>query len=153
MTLKFEKPTLKDVKQMLTLVEPEVKKGNILPRSADEIANTIRSYFVAKDGEEIAGFCALYIYTQKLAEVRSLIVGEKYQNQGIGRKLVSLVLQEGESLGIRDFLVLTYRENFFKHLGFHVIEKDKIPNHKIWADCIKCKHFPKCNEIALLKRL
>lgn len=151
MKVKFEKPTLKDVPQMLTLVEPEVKKGNILPRSADEIANTIRSYFVAREGERIVGFCALHIYTQKLAEVRSLIVDAQYQNMGIGRELVSLVLQEGKALGICDFLVLTYRQAFFQHLGFEVIEKSEIPSHKIWADCIKCKHFPRCDEIALLK--
>ena len=26
-------------------------------------------------------------------------------------------------------------------------------NHKIWADCIKCIHFPVCNEIALVYKL
>lgn len=144
---------MSDIPQMLALVEPEVQKGNILPRSQDEIANTIRSYVIARDEEKIVGFCALYIYTQKLAEVRSLIVSEEYQNQGIGKELVLRVLQEGEMLGICEFLVLTYREAFFKKLGFEVIEKTEIPNHKIWTDCIKCKHFPQCNEIALFKRL
>lgn len=138
---------------MLALVAPEVQKGNILPRSEDEIANTIRSYIVARDGERIVGFCALYIYTQELAEVRSLIVDEQYQNRGIGKELIRCIMQEGKTLGIETLLVLTYKEHFFQKLGFYVIEKSKIPNHKIWTDCIKCKHFPQCNEIALLKHL
>ena len=138
---------------MLKLVEPEVQKGNILPRSEEEMANAIRSYIIAKSEDRIIGFCALYIYTSKLAEVRSLIVSEAYQGRGVGSKLVSLVLDEGLKLGVRDFLVLTYRESFFKNLGFKVIEKTQIPNQKIWTDCIKCKHFPKCDEVALFKQV
>ncbi len=151
--MKFEKPTLKDVSEMLALVEPEVKRGNILPRSEEEVANAIRSYILARNAEEIVGFCSLYIHTPRLAEVRSLIVSEKYQGQGLGSKLVSLVLDEGKDLGVCDFLVLTYRESMFKKLGFEVIEKTQIPNQKIWTDCIKCKHFPKCDEIALFKQV
>ena len=37
----------------------------------------------------------------------------------------------------------------FEKLGFNEIDKETIPEHKIWADCVKCKHFPVCNEIAL----
>ena len=33
------------------------------------------------------------------------------------------------------------------------IQKELLPEHKIWADCIKCKHFPICNEVSLIKNL
>lgn len=151
--MEFVKPTLKDIAEMIALVEPEVKKGVILPRSQEEMANTIRSYYVAKAEGRIVGFCALHIYSPSLAEVRSLIVKEEYRSNGIGKGLVELLLEEGKRLGIEEVLVLTYQERFFKALGFSVIEKEEIPNPKIWTDCIKCKHFPKCNEIALLKRI
>ncbi|RDU72187.1 N-acetyltransferase [Helicobacter brantae] len=151
--MEFVKPTLKDIAEMIALVEPEVKKGVILPRSQEEMANTIRSYYVAKVEGRIVGFCALHIYSPSLAEVRSLIVKEEYRSNGIGKGLVELLLEEGKRLGIEEVLVLTYQERFFKALGFSVIEKEEIPNPKIWTDCIKCKHFPKCNEIALLKRI
>lgn len=151
--MKFEKPTLLDIPQMLSLVEPEILKGNILMRSQDEIANAIRSYWIARKEGEIIGFCALHIYTPKLAEVRSLIVRSDFQGRGIGGKLVELVMQEGGGLGVREFLVLTYRDGFFKRLGFEVITREEIPSHKVLADCKKCKHFSACNEIALLKKI
>lgn len=151
--MEFLKPTLKDIEEMIALVAPEIHKGVILPRSAEEMANTIRSYYIAKEGDEIVGFCALHIYSPTLAEVRSLIVKEDFRSKGVGKKLVSLLLDEGKKLGIEEVLVLTYQEGFFKSLGFVVIEKEEIPNPKIWTDCIKCKHFPKCNEIALLKKI
>lgn len=151
--MEFYKPILKEIEEMIALVAPEVEKGIILPRSAEEMANTIRSYYVAKEGEEIIGFCALHIYSPILAEVRSLIVREDFRSKGVGKNLVTLLLEEGKKLGIEEVLVLTYQEGFFRSLGFSVIEKEKIPNPKIWTDCIKCKHFPKCNEIALLKKI
>lgn len=151
--MEFLKPTLKDIDEMIALVSPEIEQGIILPRSSEEMANTIRSYYIAKEGDKIVGFCALHIYSPILAEVRSLIVEKSFRSQGVGRRLVSLLLEEGKKLGIEEVLVLTYQEEFFKSLGFCVIEKENIPNPKIWTDCIKCKHFPKCNEIALLKKI
>lgn len=151
--MRFDKPTLRDIPQMLSLVAPEVSKGHIIKRSEDEIANAIRSYCVVREGEEIVGFCALYIYTPKLAEVRSLIVRSDHQGRGIGGRLVGFVMEEGEALGVREFLVLTHKNRFFKRLGFEVIPPEKIPSHKVLADCVKCKHFKQCNEVALLKKL
>lgn len=151
--IEYTKARLDDIAQMMKLVEPEIEKGVILHRSEDEIANTIRSYILAKDEGKIVGFCALYIYSQNLAEVRSLIVSSAYQQKGIGRGLVESILQEGRELGIQEILSLTYQVEFFKKMGFEVIEKTQIPNHKIWTDCIKCKRFPACDEIALLKKL
>ena len=181
---------------MQALVQEEVEKGLILPRSLEEMAKNIRSYVIAttqaqeenksgeingeriegiesggeknsaekareektkkitvgkKLGEKIIGFCALHIYTPSLAEIRSLVVAEGYRHRGIAQNLVAKNIDEGLALGLREFLVLTYRPNLFKILGFEEIEKHKIPNHKIWADCIACKHFPTCQEIALLK--
>jgi len=39
---------------------------------------------------------------------------------------------------------------FFKRLKFEEIPKESIPEHKIWTDCIKCIHFPLCNETSLI---
>lgn len=138
---------------MMELVEPEIKKGIILHRSEDEIANTIRSYFVAKEQGKIVGFCALYLYSKDLAEVRSLIVSPSFQKRGIGKGLVEAILQEGRELGVKEVLSLTYQVQFFEKMGFAIIDKALIPNPKIWTDCIKCKRFPVCDEVALLKRL
>ena len=214
--IEYKKPHLSDLEEMQALVQEEVEKGLILPRSLEEMAKNIRSYVIAttqaqeesrggeingegieaeginggeitskkiigeenegiesrgeknsaekareektkkiaagkKSDEKIIGFCALHIYTPTLAEIRSLVVAEGYRHRGIAQNLVAKNIDEGLALGLREFLVLTYRPNLFKILGFEEIEKDKIPNHKIWADCIACKHFPTCQEIALLK--
>lgn len=148
------KAKLSDIPQMQSLVLTEVKEGVILNRSEDEVATNIRSYVLAKDDDKLVGYTALHIHSPRLAEIRSLIVDEAYRGQKVGQRMVDFALKEAKALGVsEDVLVLTYLPEFFRKLGFVEINKEGIPEHKIWADCIKCIHFPICNEIALVYKL
>jgi len=147
--IKYFNPTVQYIESMQKLVKKDIDEGNILHRSDDEIATTIRSYTCASIDNKLVGFVALHIYSKNLAEVRSLIVDEKYRGLSIGKGLILKCLEEAKKLSIKKVLSLTYKDKFFENLGFKQIEKDTIPEHKIWADCIKCKHFPICNEVAL----
>jgi len=150
----LEKAVLSDIPAMQALVISEVKEGVILNRSEDEVATNIRSYVLAKENEKLLGYTALHIHSRRVAEIRSLIVDEAYRGQKIGQRLVEFALEEAKTLGVQeDVLVLTYQPAFFEKLGFVEISKEGIPEHKIWADCIKCIHFPVCNEIALVYKL
>ena len=152
--IRLVKATLDDIAQMQALVVSEVKDGVILNRSEDEVATNIRSYVLAKEDEKIVGYTALHIHSKRLAEIRSLIVDEEYRGQNIGQRMVEFTLKEAKDLGIEeDVLVLTYLPLFFEKLNFYEINKELIPEHKIWADCIKCIHFPVCNEIALVYKI
>lgn len=148
--LELKKASLRDIAAMQKLVKPEVESGVILPRSDDEIATNIRSYTLATKDDEIIAYSALHIHTPALAEVRSLIVSSNSRGLGIGRKIVEKLLEEAKFYGIQRVFTLTYQKVFFEKLGFIEISKTELPQQKIWADCIKCKHFPVCNEIALI---
>jgi len=151
--VKLVKAKLSDIPQMQKLVQKEVKDGIILQRSNDEVSTNIRSYILAKDKDRVIGYGALHIHSTTLAEIRSLIVDKSYRGQNIGKSIVEFALQEAKELGLKEVLVLTYMEDFFKKLNFVEIPKETIPEHKIWADCIKCIHFPICNEISLIYKL
>jgi amino-acid N-acetyltransferase len=152
--IELVKAKLSDIPEMQALVLSEVKDGIILNRSEDEVATNIRSYVLAKENDVIIGYTALHVHSKRVAEIRSLIVDEKYRGQHIGQKMVEFTLKEAKDLGVEeDVLVLTYLPQFFAKIGFLEINKDVIPEHKIWADCIKCIHFPVCNEIALIYKL
>lgn len=151
--MKFIKPTMSDIPKMQQLVAIEVQNGVILYRDDDEIANTIRSYILAIDGNEIVGFGAVHIYSASLAEIRSLVVSSEHRGHGIGFGIVKNLEKEAKQLGVEKLLALTYQQAFFEKAGFVEIEKNEIPEHKIWADCIKCKHFPICNEKSMIKTI
>lgn len=143
------KPNVTHIKDMQKLVEADVQNGNILDRSAHEMATTIRSYIAIKYKEEIVAFVALHIHTVELAEIRSLIVKEEFRGMTLGKELISRCISEAKDLKLKKLLVLTYKQKLFETFGFKVIEKESIPETKIWADCIKCKHFPVCDEVSL----
>ena len=149
MKIELIKASLGDIQEMQELVAPEIESGVILVRSDDEIATNIRSYILAKDADKLVGFCALHIHAPSLAELRSLIVKEDYRAKKIGEQLVNKAIEEASMLGLEKVLSLTYKQSFFERLGFVEIPKESLPEHKIWADCIKCKHFPICDEISL----
>ena len=152
--IELVKATLSDIPAMQALVSSEVKDGVILNRSEDEVATNIRSYVLAKDKGKIVGYTALHVHSKRLAEIRSLVVDESYRGQKIGQCMIEFTLNEAKDLEVEeDVLVLTYLPQFFEKLGFVEIDKERIPEHKIWADCIKCIHFPICNEVALIYKI
>jgi len=153
MNIEYKKASLHNISDMQELVLPEVESGIILERSSDEIATNIRSYTLAYHSDKLIGFCALHVHTASLAEIRSLIVKDGFRGKKIGENLIKICSEEAQNLGLEKLLSLTYKQSFFEKLGFVEIQKESIPEHKIWADCIKCKHFPVCNEVSLIKNL
>ena len=152
--IELVKAKLSDIPAMQDMVLSEVKDGVILNRSEDEVATNIRSYVLAKDNGKLVGYTALHIHSKRLAEIRSLIVDVSYRGQKIGQQMVEFTLHEAKELCIKeDVLVLTYLPIFFEKMGFKEINKELIPEHKIWTDCIKCIHFPVCNETALVYKI
>lgn len=148
------KAKLSDIPAMQALVVSEVKDGVILERNEDEVATNIRSYVLAKENDKLLGYAALHIHSSRLSEIRSLIVSSEYRGRNIGKKIVLFALDEAKALGVsEEVLVLTYLPEFFKKMDFIEIPKETIPEHKIWADCIKCIHFPVCNEVSLVYKL
>ena len=152
MKIDFIKAKLSNIHEMRELILPEIESGIILDRSEDEIATNIRSYILAYNNSVLVGFTALHIHTAYLAEVRSLVVRDGLRGQKIGASLVNRAVEEAEEFGIQKVLSLTYKQAFFERLGFIEIPKEALPEQKIWADCIKCKHFPICNEVSLIKK-
>ena len=147
--LVFVKPDVLDVELMQEVVYEDVENGNILDRNSNEMATTIRSYIACKLEDEFVGFVAVHIHTLELAEIRSLVVAKKFRGKNIAKLLIEKALFEAKGLNLKKLLVLTYKKELFEHFGFEVIQKETLPDTKIWADCIKCKHFPICDEIAL----
>jgi len=152
--VKLVKATLNDIVKMQAMVTSEVKDGIILERNEDEVATNIRSYVLAMIDDELVGYAALHLHSSRLAEIRSLIVSAEHRGKSIGKLIVEFALNEAKELSVgEEVLVLTYLPEFFKKMDFVEIAKESIPEHKIWTDCIKCIHFPVCNEISLVYKL
>ncbi len=139
-----------DVPGMQQLISHFAARGDLLPRTLNELYMHLRDFFVCVVGGEVVGICALSLYWEDLAEVRTLAVREEYGGKGMGAALVTACLDEAGRLGVQRVFALTYRPGFFTRLGFRELDKRELPQ-KIWKDCIKCAKFTNCDEVALIR--
>ncbi len=153
MTDLVRKAKMDDVPTVRELIVSYSQKGDMLPRALLDIYEELRDFFVYVDGDDkVLGCCALHLFWDDLAEIRSLAVGEVDKRKGIGTALVGACIEEARSLGITKVFTLTNKPGFFENQGFQRIDRAQLP-HKIWAACIKCVKFPDCDEVALIREL
>ncbi len=150
----IRKANLKDVKAIHRLLQEYGKKEELLARPLSQLYDHVRDFsvYVDQDSQQLTGCCALQICWEDLAEIRSLAVHPEHRGKNIGTQLAETVLQEAKSFQVKKVFTLTYKPNFFKQLGFAIIERSDLPL-KIWGDCIICVKFPDCDEIAMMKEL
>ncbi len=144
--------TIEDVGQIAAMLRGYAEQGLLLPRSQQSICESILSFYVIEEeAGAVVGTAALHVLGDDLAEIRSLAIAESAQGKGYGRILVDALFVRARALKIPRVLALTYQETFFEKCGFHMVEKSNL-QQKIWKDCINCKKFPSCDEIAMVRK-
>ena len=147
--IQVEKAKIDDVTQIHKLINSFAENGLMLARPLSEIYESIRDFFVIREGTKVIACAALHISWSDLAEIRSVAVAEDKQKTGLGAKLVAACLKEAEGLGIKTVFCFTYRPEFFRRFKFVDIDKMELPR-KVWTDCFRCPKFPNCDETALI---
>ena len=138
-----------DIPQIRKIVDYYARQGKLLPRSREELEQTIPFFWVINEDKTVLGCTALVPYSQDLAEIRSLAVQEQYKKQGKGRELVEKIQNEAKKRKIKTVFVFTYTPVFFEKLGFKRIDSRKLPE-KYWRDCHECPKYSSCDEVALI---
>lgn len=110
--------TIDDRDSALALIEQFVLRGKILARTLDELEHVLANGYVAVREGHVVGFVTLEIYSQKLAEIRSLVVDDSLQGQGIGRRLVETCVARARERGVFEVMAISSSEEFFRTCGF-----------------------------------
>lgn len=77
---------------------------------------------IAEDGTEtLAGCAALHVFWDEIAEVRTVAASADYRRRGVGRTLITTLLEEARIMGIKKVFCLTFETEFFTSLGFEEI--------------------------------
>lgn len=141
-----------DVERLYEIINFYAARGDMLPKTLDQLYNRVRSFNVAEAGGQVVGCAGLHITWRDLAEVVSVAVHPDYQSQGVGRRLVEPLFAEARELGIPTVFTLTLAVPFFSKLGFREIPKLRLP-HKIWQDCKTCFKQDQCDEVAMVREV
>jgi amino-acid N-acetyltransferase len=141
---------IQDIPALGKIINDCAEYGLMLHRSLSYLYEHVRDFHVEEEQGQVVGVCGLNIVWANLAEVYSLAVAPSFRGRGLGRRLVLSCVDEGEELGIRKLMTLTYEKNFFAKLGFEVIDRQQLPL-KVWSECIRCAKNQACDEIAMIR--
>lgn len=156
--LTLRKASLRDIEAIHALVGYWAARGQMLVRSRDLLAETIRDFWIlvaAPLGDRpggLAGVSGLHMLAPDLAEVRGLAIHPHFQGRGLGRWLVLACEREARDLGLPALFAWTYQQKFFESCGFSFIDKSQL-HPKVWSECQRCPFFENCNEIGMRKSL
>jgi amino-acid N-acetyltransferase len=150
--MQIRQARITDVPGIAALVGRFAGRGEILPRTIEDIYQSLREWVVAEREGEIVGCGALVILWADLAEIRSLVVAPEAQRLGIGRELVVALMDQAAGLEVPQVFALTRQTGFFLKLDFQVVPRESLPR-KIWKDCITCTKFVGCDEVAVVQEV
>jgi amino-acid N-acetyltransferase len=150
--LAARKASMRDVADLLRLINGYASQGIMLPRTEFEISENLRDFTVVCSENRVVGCGALHFYTSSMGEIRSLAVEEQWKQRGTGKQLVEALEAEARAYDLEAVFAFTYIPAFFQKLGFVEIERGALPL-KAWKDCLRCPKFQCCDEIAVIKSL
>jgi amino-acid N-acetyltransferase len=108
--------TAEDIDAILLLVNSNTDR--LLERDRGELEQLLEAFWVAEADGRVVGCCCLEVYSQKIAELRSLAVLPEYRGRGIGAALTETVVAEAKRRGVPQVLVVTSNREFFEKLNF-----------------------------------
>ncbi|MFT7006780.1 MAG: argininosuccinate lyase/amino-acid N-acetyltransferase [Colwellia sp.] len=146
--LSVRRARMSDVDKIHQQVSYWAEKGEILPRSRDNIIHDIQNFVVAEIGSDVVGCASLYIYQTGLAEIRSIVVDKSAHGQGQGQALVQYLLEFAHQMELKKIIVLTYVPQYFNKLGFALIEKSSLASNII-EDSEQSPHKDPADEVAM----
>jgi amino-acid N-acetyltransferase len=123
--------------------------GQLLPRTADELASHAGRFVVAASGEDIVGCADLAPLSDSVAEVRSLVVDASFQGRGLGRQLLTELVRRAATAGFMQLCAFTHSPAYFLKLGFSIVPHQWLPE-KIAIDCRSCVQFRQCGQYAVV---
>jgi len=145
----LRKARLRDVPAVFRLIQQYAAQEVMLPRALPELYENIWEFTVAEKDGKVVACGALRLYSEELAEIRSLCVEPEHKTSGLGRAVTQRLIQEAKRLGLKRVFALTVVPGFFSKLGFYPVERGTLPQ-KVWRDCLQCEKYFRCDEIAMV---
>ncbi len=162
----IQKAQIRDVEEILELVNSFAASNLMLPRGPQYLYENIRDFVIASDRDVpvysltetrevlhlIVACASLHVLWEDIGEIRALAIHPDYQQLGLGSKLVEYMKKEAKLLGIRRLYIFTLTEDFFKTLGFKQQNRAELPA-KVWGECSRCPKYFQCDEVGMVLEL
>ena len=141
-----------DVQRIFEIIDQCAASGSVLPRTTDNIALTIESFFVGEVNGQVLGCCALVTCGPSMAEIRSVATAEAGRGFGIARAVVDYAIIMGKALEFERLFLLTKIPRFFEKLGFALVDPAALPDSFI-ADLVHAQKRSLFNKSVMIRNL
>ncbi len=109
----------RDARLLYALIQDSIESDELMRRTYAEIERTIDDFFVFEVDRNLVGCAALHLYPQqKQAELACVCVNVRYENQGIGAKLMQYAEAQARAAEVAQlFCLSTQAFNYFQQKG------------------------------------
>lgn len=112
-----------DVPAILQLIENNLDK--LEPRTPEQLRKSFGTLWIAEVRGEIVGCAMLDVYSERMAEIRSVAVRADMRRHGIGTRLIQRAADEARLRGIKETFALTSSPDVFERMGFATSTRSK----------------------------
>lgn len=139
-----------DLEKIKGLIFQESQQSTVLPRTSINY----RNYIVVESNGALIGCVGYKVWGKILPELISTVIVSNYRNKGVGKQMVSALIELIKLKRFRNLMLLTSVPKFFQKLGFTEIDVGLFPS-KVLKDCAKCPknlgspYNPVCPDVAM----
>lgn len=115
-----------ELAEVQSFLAPFFDDQQLLNRTSLELELLLRHSFKATSKGRIVAFCALEIYSKKLAEIQCLAVDSEFRRQGLGGMLVKCCVERAREEKVKELMAISASDEMFLTCGFDY----SLPNQK-----------------------
>lgn len=126
-----------DVSRIIAQAAPLVENRVLVPKEAVAYYESIQEFIIAEsDSGELAGFGALHVMWEDLAEIRTLATLGSFRGAGVGAALMNGLTDRARDLGVTRIFCLTFEVDFFTRHGFRVMEDQRPVEPEVYTELL-----------------
>lgn len=111
--------THSDIPELLRLMQPAIEEGILVPRTTAELEEKAEDFYVYEVDGTIHGCGALHTFGDRQGELAAIVVDEIYANLGIGKRIISYLVERASHIKLKAVFVLTTQtSDWFSQIGF-----------------------------------
>lgn len=123
--------TSSDIPEVLRLMQPAIEDEILVPRTAADLEEKIDNYHVYEVDGTIHACGALHLFEKRQGEIAGIVVDEVYGKLGIGRKIISYLIDLATAKGLKSVFVLTtHTSDWFLDNGFTPANIEDLPQKR-----------------------
>jgi amino-acid N-acetyltransferase len=123
-----------DIPAILRLMEPLMRQGVLVRRSAEEVQEKKADYAVFDIDGSVIACGALHDWGEGQGEIAAVAADPAYGDLGLGRRIVRCLVDRAVKQGLSRVFVLTTRtQDWFELLGFKECSPESLPERRLKA--------------------